>query len=91
MYLVITDAYSKWIDIKEMTNITTENTIKMLRDYFCTWGLPFLLVTDNGPSFTADLFKDFVTKNSVIHIRTAPYHPASNGAAENAVRRVSER
>lgn len=40
MYLIITDAHSKWIDIKEMTTITTESTINVLREYFASWGLP---------------------------------------------------
>lgn len=86
MYLIITDAYSKWVGIKEMTDITVENTIKMLREYFCVWGLPESLVTDNGPTFTSETFQEFLRENCVKHHRTAPYHPASNGAAENAVR-----
>ena len=34
MYLVITDAFSKWVDIKEMPNITTATTIKAFAVYF---------------------------------------------------------
>lgn len=86
MFLVIIDAYSKWLDVKEMRNITTVTTIMALREYFCTWGIPISLVTDNGPSFCSSDFEKFLTEYGVRHIRTAPYHPASNGAAENAVR-----
>ena len=86
MYLVITDAFSKWADIKEMPNITTATTIKAFAVYFSVWGLPSAIVTDNGPSFTSDSFKVYLEDCNVKHHRTAPYHPASNGAAENAVR-----
>ncbi|XP_043476284.1 uncharacterized protein K02A2.6-like [Leptopilina heterotoma] len=86
MFLIIVDAYSKWVDVKLMKNITAENTIRAFKEYFCTWGLPFKLVTDNGPTFTSFAFRDFVLKNGIRHIKTPPYHPASNGAAENAVR-----
>ena len=34
MYIVIIDAHSKWIDIREMVKITAEKTIEVLRDYF---------------------------------------------------------
>lgn len=86
MYIAIIDSHSKWIDIREMKNITTESTIDVLRDYFSTWGIPLRLVSDNGPAFCSELFKKFVTNNGIQHVRTAPYHPASNGAAENTVK-----
>ena len=86
MYLVITDAHSKWVDIYELTDITANSTIRVMRRYFCTWGIPKMLVTDNGPTFTSGAFQEFIEKNGVKHCLTAPYHPASNGSAENAVR-----
>lgn len=43
-YLVILDAYSKWIEAFEMTNITTTLTIQCLRRLFATFGLPLVLV-----------------------------------------------
>ena len=86
MYLIITDAYSKWIDCYEMNNITAETTIKVLKSYFSTWGLPHRIVSDNGPTYTSVEFEQFLKSNNIAHVKTAPYHPASNGAAENAVR-----
>ncbi|XP_051164950.1 uncharacterized protein K02A2.6-like [Leptopilina boulardi] len=85
MYLVIVDAYSKWLDVREMISITAEQTIIELKEYFSVWGLPHKLVTDNGPTFTSELFERFLKNNKILHIRTAPYHPALNGAAENGV------
>lgn len=86
MYLIIIDSYSKWVDIKYMTDITTESTIRAFKEFFGTWGIPLTLVTDNGPSFVSDKFTTFLRCNGIKHVRTAPYHPASNGEAENAVR-----
>ena len=42
-------------------------------------------MTDNGPSFTSDEFARFMTGNGIKHIKSAPYHPSSNGQAERAV------
>lgn len=92
MYLVIIDAYSKWMDVREMKDITAETTIRaVFKEYFATWGLPFKLVTDNGPTFTSKLVARFIENNGIRHIRTAPYHPATNGAAENAVGTFKEK
>ncbi|XP_044592420.1 uncharacterized protein K02A2.6-like isoform X2 [Cotesia glomerata] len=86
MYLVIIDAFSKWVDIRAVRDITTKTTVLVLSDYFATWGLPHKIVSDNGPAFASADFAEFVKKYGIVHIKTAPYHPASNGAAENAVR-----
>jgi len=48
-------------------------------------------VTDNGPSFTSENFRNFLMKNGIKHVKTAPYHPASNGAAENSVRTFKDK
>ena len=44
--------------------------------------LPEIVVTDNGSNFASKEFEDFLKQNGIRHIRTAPYHPASNGLAE---------
>ena len=53
---------------------------------FSAYGLPEQMVTDNGPQFTSDEFAAFAKGNGIKHIRTAPYHPASNGLAERFVK-----
>ena len=86
MYLIIVDAFSKWAEVKKMKNITASETIKAFNEYFCTWGLPFKLVTDNVPTLTPELFADFFKRNGNRFIKTTSYHPATNGAAENTVK-----
>ena len=54
---------------------------------FATHGLPKLIVTDNGMAFTSYEFQEFITKNSISHIKTALYHP---GLAERAVQTSKE-
>ena len=83
--LVLTDAYSKWMDINSMSDIKTVTLIDVLRVSFATHGLPYIIVSDNGPWFTSKEFKSFIHKNGIKHITTAPYHPSSNGTAERAV------
>ena len=90
MLLVITDAHSKWPEIYTMNSTTSQKTISVLREVFARFRLPRQLVSDNGPQFTSVEFKQFMESNGVKHIRTASYHPASNGAAERLVQTVKQ-
>lgn len=85
-YLIILDAYSKYPEIFRMNNITAEETTQKLRESFARWGIPKTVISDNGPQLVSRDFNNFLLKNGIKHITSAPYHPASNGAAENAVK-----
>jgi len=78
MFIVIIDAYCKWIYVKHLLNITTISTIKVLREYFSVWGIPRKLVTDNGLSLCSYEMEEFLRNNGVIHIKTPPYNPSTN-------------
>lgn len=84
-YLVIVDAYSKWPQIFRTLNITATATLDILRETFARYGNPETLVSDNGTQFTSEKFQQFVQENGINHMRTAPYHPQSNGQAERFV------
>ena len=85
MYLILIDAHSKWIKVHITTSTTSSVTIEKLRSTFATFGIPEILVTDNGFNFTSSEFEEFLKFNGICHIKTVPYHPASNGLAERAV------
>ena len=90
-YLVVVDAFSKWIEVEEMTSITAQATVSRLTVIFSRFGLPDILVSDNGPTFTSEEFQAFLTRNGIVHRTTAPYMPSSNGLAERAVRELKIR
>lgn len=50
------------------------------------WGIPLKIVSDNGPTFCSETFQNYLKSNGIRHVRIAPYHPATNGAAENSVK-----
>ncbi|XP_049333711.1 uncharacterized protein K02A2.6-like [Astyanax mexicanus] len=90
MYMVVVDAHSKWPEVQIMESTTTDRTIRVLRNLFSRYGIPEVLVSDNGPQFTAQEFATFLKANHVKHIRSAPYHPATNGQAERFVQTLKQ-
>ena len=65
-----------------MCDISSESAIRVLKEYISIWGLPHQIVSDNEPAFASEQFQEFVL---LLSIRKLYRHPASNGAAENAV------
>ena len=84
-YMVLVDSYSKWIEVEPMRTTTTEKTVDILRTIFACYGLPKVLVYDNGPQFTSAAFAQFMQQNRIHHSSSAPYHPATNGVADRGV------
>ena len=89
-FFVVVDAYTKWIEVFPTNKIDAKFPITVFQSLFARFGLPELIVSDNGTQFTSQIFKTFCSSNGIKHITSAPYYPASNGAAENCVRTVKK-
>lgn len=85
MFLVLIDAHSKWMEAFITSPATASFVIEELRSTFARYGMPEMIVTDNGSCFKSKEFEQFLLSNGIKHVTSAPYHPASNGLAERAV------
>ena len=90
MFLLLIDAYSKWLEIHVTSTSTTTATIELMRRTFASVGLPETVVSDNAATFTSEEFGEFMRRNGIQHVRSPPYHPASNGLVERAVQTFKE-
>ena len=84
-FLIIVDAHSKWVDIYHTKGTTSSETISCLQHSFAQFGLPISIVSDNGPCFTSQEFRDFIQSRGLRHVTTAVYKPSTNGLAERMV------
>lgn len=90
-YLLIVDSFSKWIEIEWMKQGTDCNKVlQRLAAFFARFGLPDVLVSDNGPPFNSFGFNSFLERQGIKVMKSPPYHPSSNGQAERLVRTVKE-
>ena len=81
-WLLITDAYSKYPCIHSTTSTSTKTTADLLEIDFAHFSYPHTLVTDNATTFTSEEFQIWCHERGITHLTGAPYHPATNGAAE---------
>lgn len=84
-FMVVVDARTKWLEVVPMKSITSYFTIRSLREIFARFGIPSVVVIDNGSNFTSGEFQDFLKSNGITHKRTAPAHASTNGQAERSV------
>jgi len=57
MFLIVIDAHSKWMQIEIVNSATSQTTIEYLRMIFTRFGLPELMITDNGTYFTSSEYQ----------------------------------
>ena len=58
--LVVCDYFSNFIEVARMNTVTTRSVLRELLPMFARFGLPDVLVTDNGPQFASAEFAVFV-------------------------------
>lgn len=90
-FLVLVDAYSKWPVIEMVPSMSSKTVVDLLKKIFADFGLPDIVVSDNGLAFTSKEFQDFMSKNRIRHITGAPYHPATNGQIERTIQTIKSK
>ncbi|XP_003740078.1 uncharacterized protein K02A2.6-like [Galendromus occidentalis] len=84
-FIVVVDAFSKYVDAAFLKPSTSYELVKYLHVVFRLFGTPETIVTDNGPQFVSAEFAELCSSFNIIHLRSSPYHPQSNGQAEKMV------
>lgn len=87
-FLLVVDAFSKYLDVKLMNKTDAKSVTSQLNNFFTVFGLAKTLVTDNGPPFSSYEFSEYCRRHDINLIHSPPYHPQSNGLAERNVQTV---
>jgi transposase InsO family protein len=78
------DRFSKWVEVRPITNLRAEQAVTFFTDIVYRFGVPNSIITDNGSQFTGRKFLEFCDK---FHIRVdwaSVAHPQTNGQVERA-------
>ena len=57
-----------------------------MKQHFARWGIPETVISDNGPQYSSEQFKNFGRLWDFKHKTSSPGHAQSNGKVENAVK-----
>ena len=74
--------------MESLQKTTTKSVCKVFKTLFARYGVPDMLVTDNGPQFSSAEFATSAKVWDFHHQTSSPHYPQSNGKAENAVKTI---
>ena len=81
--LVITDSFSKWVEIHPIPDETASTCARiLLNEVICRYGCPLDLHSDQGRNFQSNIFKELCEMLEIRKTRSSPRNPKSNGQPE---------
>ncbi|XP_038055804.1 uncharacterized protein K02A2.6-like [Patiria miniata] len=85
-YLITVCYKSNFWEVDRLHSTTARSVIGKLKHHFGRYGIPDIIVSDNGPPFSSKDFGDFTRKWGIKHNTISPYNSKANGKAESAVK-----
>ena len=82
IYFTVIDHFSRYPIVYEVKSSSSEEAVRCLSHLFSLFGIPRVVISDNGSAFTSGSFQDFLRKCQVEHKRSSPYYPQSNSVIE---------
>ena len=71
-----------------LPSMTSTRVITALKSQFARYGVPSVVVSDNGPCYNSAEFRKFSEDWGFEHITSSPGYPQSNGQSERTVKTV---
>jgi hypothetical protein len=82
--LVAIDKFSKWIEVRPLNNIRSEQAVAFFTNIIHRFGVSNSIITDNGTQFTGRKFLDFYEDHHIWVDWAVVAHPMTNGQVERA-------
>jgi len=74
------DYFTKWVEAEALATIMEKNVRSFIwRCIVCRFGIPRVLVSNNGKQFDNDSFQDFCLQLGIRNHYSSPAHPQANG------------
>lgn len=71
------DYYSKFFEISHLLNSRNKTVINHIKPNLARYGIPEIMVSDNGPEFSSYEFEEFAKYYGFKHTTTSPIYPQS--------------
>ena len=77
------DYFTKWVEVKALATIAERNVCNFVwKNIIYRYGIPKVLVSDNGKQFDNDAFRNFCLQLRIKNHYSSPAHPEANAQVE---------
>ena len=80
--LTCIDHFTGWAEAIPIRDKTNKSVWEAFMQLVSRYGLPEIIITDQGGEFNAHAFTAWLKETNIQHHKTTPYHPQSNGRTE---------
>ena len=87
-FLLLIDYTSQFPIVRQLTSMTAHHIADHCKQIFAEYGWPDTLISDNGPCYTSETFKELMKEYKVNHITSSPLYLQSSCLAEKYVQIV---
>ena len=88
-YLIVSDYYSKFPFVKEVTGaVTSQAVIRLTKEIFSEQGVPATVYSDNGSQYSSSEYRRFSEQWEFNLTTSSPHFPQSNGFIERQIQTV---
>ena len=87
-YLLLIDYYSRYVEISKLYSTTSVTVIQHMKSIFAWHGIPGIIISDNGPQFSSDVFTKFAKDFHFQNKTSSPNFLQRNGEIEQALKTV---
>lgn len=87
-YLIMVDYYSQYFEISPVNTYNSQTVVTQCKSMFSRHGIPCQIISDGGPPFNSQHFKEFCQSWDIDHVMSSPYYPKSNGLVERTIQTI---
>ena len=85
------DYFTKWVEAEPLSAITEAKCTNFIwRNIIYRFGIPYLIVTDNGKQFDNPALREMCQELGIHKLFSTPDHPQANGQVEAANKTIKD-
>ena len=87
--MVVVDVFSCFPAVRQLHGESTKLVLNALKDVFNNFGIPEVIISDNGPCYKSQEFNNFCFKFDIVHQTGASYNHQANSITDCAIKTIN--